>query len=225
MKLLSRLQKRLKPIMKRRLLVSIGIIGAILFLLVMYLPTNSHTRNKSPHNRPSSMVSNSGTVSEKPIPHNYKWKGGPYDPKYLKIPTINVAGFIVKVGLTKDKAIDVPPSVNLVGWYSGSASPGSPGVSVIDGHVDGYTVPGIFNRLKDLHANDRFTVELGNGTINTYRVMDNVTVKNASALSVLFSQKPKVASQLNLITCGGIFDTKTETYDQRVIVSAELIDQ
>lgn len=160
--------------------------------------------------------------SDAPL-RNYQWKGGAGDPKYIDLPTIGARGFVQKVGISKSLEIGVPSSIDLAGWFSGSAAPGSRGLSVIDGHVDGKSSPGIFLRLNKLLAGAKFTVELGDGSIKTYEVMSVTEVDTKNALNLLFSQDSAVVSQLNLITCGGPFNTQTRHYEKRVVVATKLV--
>lgn len=164
------------------------------------------------------------SVSEEPIAATYKWPGKPDEPKYISLPTISTEGFVENVGLAKNQEIQVPSNIHTVGWFNQSAKPGQPGISVIDGHVDGTTKPGIFRRLSELKPGDQFTVRLGDESTKTYRVLNIETVDTAAALSVLFSQAPDVTSQLNLITCSGTFNKQSKTYDKRVIVSATFVN-
>lgn len=155
-----------------------------------------------------------------PIKQGYKWSGGPNDPKKIIISKIGVDNFVQQVGVNEKNEIAAPTNIYLAGWYNKSAQPGQKGLSIIDGHLDGYTKPGIFNRLGELKTGDEYEIELGNGTKKKFRVLDVETVEANKAMAVLASQQPQLKSQLNLITCGGNFDRKNDIYDKRVIVSS-----
>ena len=159
----------------------------------------------------------------KPNPKTFVWKGKPTDPKYITLPTIKSAGFIQNVAVDQNKQVGVPNNVHMAGWFTESVLPGQKGLSIIDGHVDGRTDVGIFEKLGKLNKGDQFTVELGNGKVLTYKVVASSTVAVKDAAAVLFSQDGTIASQLNLITCGGTFNRDVHAYDKRVIVSASLI--
>lgn len=163
------------------------------------------------------------TAVETPVPVSYQWQGAPDDPKYVRLPSISVEGYIQRVNITAAQQIAAPGNVHMAGWYSGSKKPGQPGLSIMDGHVDGLSQPGIFKRLDKLAAGDIFTVETGGGAILRYRVIGVATIALSDALNQLFSQDSHTASQLNIITCGGDFNTKTHQYEKRIIVSAALL--
>lgn len=165
------------------------------------------------------------TPSETPPDRGgYVWKGGPNDPKKLRIETIGVDAFVQKVGVDQNKQIAVPTNIFVTGWFVDMARPGEPGLSVIDGHLDGRTADGVFIRLKEMQAGDRFTLERGDGKQLAYETVSVKVLPTEEAAAELFSQDPKIKSQLNLITCGGNFNESARSYDERVIVSAQLVD-
>lgn len=147
-------------------------------------------------------------------------------PRYIVIPEMSGSGCVVRVGIDQHGAIAVPDNIYTAGWYVKSALPGRPGLSVIDGHISGrYNQDAIFQYLSRLKSGDQFTVTLGNGTILQYQVFKVQSVPLDSAVGVLLTKDPAVTSQLNLITCGGVYDKKIGLYDHRVIVSAKLMNQ
>lgn len=158
----------------------------------------------------------------KPGP-NYKWRGRDTDPKKIYIDNIGVDAFVQKVGVDKNQQIAVPNNIHIAGWFVDSAKIGEKGLSIIDGHVDGLTTGGVFKDINKLKAGDVIKVEKGDGSIVSYEVMQNITVPTGESAGILYSQDPKVESQLNLITCEGNYDREAQTYDKRVIVIAKKI--
>lgn len=154
---------------------------------------------------------------------DHVWQGGSEDPKYIKLPTIGAEGFVQNVGVDQNQQVAVPNNIHIAGWFVDSVKPGNKGLSIIDGHVDGRQNPGIFMNLVNLKENDLYTVEFGDGSVKQFRVIGVTSVETAKAANILFSQSPKVANQLNLITCGGTFDHDSQRYDKRVIVYSELV--
>lgn len=151
---------------------------------------------------------------------NFDWKGKATDPKYISLPTIKGEGFLQKVGIDQRKEVGVPTNVHLAAWFSKSSLPGEKGLSIIDGHVDGKSQPGVFKNLGKLKVGQRFTIEFGNEKKTTFVVRKVSTVDEDKAASVLFSADLGVMSQLNLITCGGTYDKKARHYKQRIIVAS-----
>ena len=80
-----------------------------------------------------------------------------------------------------------------------------------------------FAALKDLKTNAIVTVEYGDKSVRNFMVVDVKSVPEAQAGTILFEQHSDISNQLNLITCGGKFDTTTNLYTDRVIVVTKLI--
>lgn len=154
---------------------------------------------------------------------DYKWSGSSEDPKYIKLTSIKAEGYIQNVGVDQHNAVTVPSNIHIAGWFTQSARPGQEGLSIIDGHVDGWTSHGIFFKLKNLKVGDTYSIEMGSGKKYTYKVTKVESVETDKAAALLYSQDPSIKSQLNLITCGGKFDKKSKQYLNRIIVTSELI--
>ena len=199
-------------------IISFLLLAAVVFLVIFII--NKTAGKRIPK------VSEKVVVRKEeidPVKSGYVWSGVPEDPKKIVINKIGVDNFIQQVGVNDKKEVAAPTNIFLAGWYNKSVKPGKKGLSIIDGHLDGYTKPGIFNRLGELKAGDEYSVELGNGNIIKYRVFKIETVDTDRAAASLFSQNLKIKNQLNLITCGGNYDKNKQLYDKRIIVSAEQV--
>lgn len=223
LELLSQLEKavlHLIRIMQRQKVIAATGMAALVILTVAGLALVMH----SPGSDAEVIAYSSDTPSEVKPDENYAWPGRPEDPKKIIIPSIESEGFIQKVGVDQNQQITVPNNIHMAGWFADSAVPGQPGLGIIDGHVDGRSNQGgIFKRLAELKEGDEFKVELGDGSVLGYQLRAVTSVPTDQAAAVLFSQNPKIKSQLNLITCGGNYDRQAHEYDQRVIISAELV--
>lgn len=166
------------------------------------------------------------TVGSKPsegsLSPSYKWKGGKKDPKKIIIKKIKVDAYIEKVGLDKNQEVGSPKSIYLAGWYKGSVLPGQKGLSVIDGHVAGKKNNGVFRNLEKLNVGDEYTVVFGDNSSKKFKVIGKISVPVKDAISTIFSQTPGINEQLNLVTCNGKFDSKTQSYTERLIIISEL---
>ena len=202
--------------------VSRVLLVLIALTLVAIGVTYYQDRHKKPATTSDVITYSTDQPDENRPGPDYDWKGGPNDPKKIVIPNASTDAFIQKVGVDQHQAVGVPNNVHIAGWFVDSARPGDKGLSIIDGHVDGRTDVGVFEKLIKLTKGDTFTVELGNGSKLNYKVTDVVSVPEKEAAAILFSQDPSITSQLNLITCGGRFDRNARAYDNRVIVSAAL---
>lgn len=206
---------------KKLIIVVSALLGAALLIALVIFIINITAGKRIPK------VSNKIVERKEeidPVKSGYVWSGGPEDPKKIIIGKIGVDNFVQQVGTNEKNEVAAPTNIYLAGWYNKSAKPGQKGLSVIDGHLDGYTKPGVFNKLGDLATGDEFEVEIGSGVKKKFRVLKVDTVDTNNAVGVLFSQNLRVKSQLNLITCSGTFDKSNNKYDKRTIVSSELIN-
>jgi LPXTG-site transpeptidase (sortase) family protein len=148
----------------------------------------------------------------------------PTHPRRLIISSIGVNALIKPVGVVKDGALGAPNTAWDVGWYEDGGLPGQSGAMLVDGHVnDSYNTPGVFARLKNMENGDRLTVERGDGAMLSYQVV-TVEQKPVGSVDMKRLLRPIEGSEgLNLITCGGTYDKKSGTYNDRIIVFATRI--
>lgn len=142
-------------------------------------------------------------------------------PRLIKIPRLNITARIKRLGVKATGELMAPGNVNDAGWYDGSSKPGENGAVLIDGHVSGPSKPGVFQRLKNLKEGDTINIERGDGKTISYKVMktESVDQDKVDMANALTSYSPG-SPGLNLITCTGRFDVKTNNYEQRLIVYA-----
>ncbi len=201
-------------------------MAAIVILVIAGLAVGSYflffKKDGQPQGEQTITYSTDSPDESKANAENYDWKGAPDEPRKLRISSISVDTYVQKAGVDQKNQVAVPNNVHLAGWFSESQKPGQNGLSIIAGHVSGKTTDGVFKNLKNLKTGDEFEVELGNGEVKYYKVTETHQVKESEAAGILFSQNPKVRSQVNLITCGGTFNKSTNQYDDRIIVSGEL---
>jgi sortase (surface protein transpeptidase) len=140
-------------------------------------------------------------------------------PISLTIPLIGVRTPLVTLGLTENGMLQLPSSAAEAGWYAGSVRPGSVGPSVIVGHVDSLSGPGVFFRLSELRPGDRVYVTRADGTLVEFRVTAVQTyLKVSFPTQAVYGGTPY--PELRLITCGGTFDYATGHYLSNTIVYA-----
>ncbi len=214
---------RLRRSHRRYLLAVVGIV--MLALIVSWLTHKPHpSATKAAPPSSGTITTSTDHPSEDPIrPVTYHSTATGTQPKYLRLPTIRAEGYIQAVGVDQHHQIAVPTNIHLAGWFSSAVVPGDLGLSIIDGHLDGRSGPGIFASLGQLKSGDTFTIDLANGLARKFQVKTVRSLPIADAAAALFSQTPGVSRQLNLITCGGIFKASTG-YDHRVVVTAQSSD-
>ncbi len=143
-------------------------------------------------------------------------------PVALRIPAIALAVPLSALGLNPDGTVQVPTDFSEPGWFRLGPSPGQRGSAVILGHVDSYQGPAVFFQLRSLRAGDRVDVRLADGVVAHFAV-NSV----AMYLKEDFPAREVYGSHgypaLQLVTCGGVFDTQTGHYLSNVVVYTTLV--
>lgn len=143
--------------------------------------------------------------------------------KIIRIPSIGVNARVLQVGVKTDGSLGTPSNVYDTAWYTGSAKPGQPGATLIDGHVSSWTTHGVFYSIKDLKAGDAIQIVKGDGSLVNYQVA-KVQSYDADNVDMAAAMKPiEGTSGLNLITCTGQVVKGTNHFDKRVIVFAKQV--
>jgi len=170
---------------------------------------------------PTSTPWPTATVPPTPTPDPLAEAGAPLR---LEVPALGIDSFVEHVGLTPDRAMDVPKGFDNVGWYMHGARPGEVGNAVIAGHLDTTSGgPAVFWDLDRLLPGDEVHVTYENGDRYTFVVQDAREFEydaEGEAIDVVFgaSRTP----DLNLITCRGDWDRGRATYSKRLVVFTEL---
>jgi len=193
---------------------------------------NAHVQAQTTHDSPIASSNNGAdpqvvdgnqNISEAPITNFAAYKVPPQSPRFVYIDKFKVQARVFKLGIGGDGALQTPHSSYDVGWYTESAGPGENGAMLLDGHALGPTKPGVFYDLKKLASGDTIRVERGDGKTFTY-VVQQVSVVNAQNVpmdKLLVPIKPG-AKGLNLISCTGVYNAKSESFNQRALVYAIL---
>jgi sortase (surface protein transpeptidase) len=129
--------------------------------------------------------------------------------------------FVPPLGLNPDKTVSVPDNYIQVGWYSGGATPGEVGPSVILGHVDSFEGPAVFYKLGKLEAGDEVTITRADGTIAVFEVIDTERYSQ-DAFPTEKVYGPIDFAGLRLITCTGTFNKAEQKYSHNTVVYAKL---
>ena len=138
-------------------------------------------------------------------------------PTHLDIPAIGVTTPLIRLGLNPDHTVEVPEDPDLAGWFDLGPSPGSPGASVILGHVDSAVGPAVFHGLRLLQAGDEVEVRLSDGTTALFAVTRVRTYPNERfPAQRVYAGSPGVPT-LTLVTCGGRYDAAAGGYQSNVV--------
>jgi LPXTG-site transpeptidase (sortase) family protein len=140
-------------------------------------------------------------------------------PVSLTIPLIGVQTNLITLGLLSNGQLEVPTTTSVAGWYTGSPRPGSVGSSIIVGHIDNTSGPGVFYRLNTLTKGDKIYVKRADGTLAEFSVTSVQSyLKDHFPTEDVYGPVPD--AELRLITCGGAFDYATHHYLSDIVVYA-----
>jgi LPXTG-site transpeptidase (sortase) family protein len=151
---------------------------------------------------------------------------GPSRPVRLQIPAIGVDTPVFPIGLAADGSLAVPqpgPRLNTAAWFENSPTPGQPGPSIIEGHVDSVDGPSVFLRLGDIRPGDRVVVRRADGRTLTFEV--NAVrdfLKSEFPTQLVYGGDQLSQPTLRLITCSD-FDASIQHHVGNEVVFAHLV--
>jgi len=138
----------------------------------------------------------------------------------LIIPAIKVNATIQEMGMTTGGAMAVPGNRFDVGWYSPGTRPGITGSAVIGGH-NFWNGSGVFRYLDRLKKGDIVSVVDNKGVKTSFIVREMKTFNADDTASGIFTSATGI--HLNLITCSGLWNPKTQSYTTRLVIYTDLV--
>jgi len=142
-------------------------------------------------------------------------------PGRLTVPRLGLSVALGALGLNADGTVQVPGTPEQAGWFDRGPTPGQLGSAVILGHVDSWSGPGVFFTLRTLVPGDQLDVSLADGVVAQFAVTSVQTYLKQSFPSQQVYGSHGVSS-LQLVTCGGAFDSATGSYLSNVVVYSSL---
>jgi len=146
-------------------------------------------------------------------------------PASISIPAIGVRSPVLPIGLAADGTLAVPqpgPNVDKAAWFKNSPTPGQPGPSIIEGHVDSEQGPSVFFKLGRLRPGNKIHVTRQDGaeavfTVNAVRDFK----KSQFPTRLVYGSKDLSRPELRLITCSD-FDASSRHHTGNAVVFAHL---
>ncbi|WP_202797125.1 class F sortase [Kribbella flavida] len=142
-------------------------------------------------------------------------------PMRVTIPSIGMDSHLMRLGLTADGSLQVPPNAFPAGWFTGAPTPGERGPAVIAGHVRWSGRAGVFARLARLKPGDTVTVTRQDRSTAVFRVNRVQQYAKSRFPSAAVYGDIRHAG-LRLITCGG-YDPASREYEANLVAFADLI--
>jgi hypothetical protein len=143
-------------------------------------------------------------------------------PIQLGVPAIGLKVSLSTLGLNANGTVQVPTNIQQPGWYRLGPSPGQEGAAVILGHVDSYRGPAVFYKLRSLVPGDLVDVSLADGVSAQFKVTF-VAMYSKSSFPDQEVYGGNGHSSLQLVTCGGVFDSHTGHYLSNIVVYTSLV--
>lgn len=215
-----RIAAHLWPVLGAALVVALGVT----FLFVFPFAPKARPAHSRAQAAPPAPATPAATPAPTPPPAPTPAPAGPpggLTPVRLVIPTAQVNATIESVGRDAQGVIGVPAQPMDSAWFNGSPAPGQPGNSIIDGHLDWWTGPGVFGHLADVKTGDQiqFVRQDGSQVMFTVTGEQDFSANAQMPASMLTTSGP---STVTLITCSGAWDSSQGMYNQRLVVSASL---
>jgi sortase (surface protein transpeptidase) len=176
----------------------------------------------APSQEPSS--SPSGTTAPRAIPEPAAPRPLPASkPVSISIPAIGVRSPVFPIGKNPDGTLAVPAGSRLdhAAWFENSPTPGQPGPSVIEGHVDSVQGPSVFFRLGDIRPGDKISVVRRDRTTVVFTVNAVRDFAKARFPTELVYGGDLGTPTLRLITCSD-FDPSIGHHTGNEVVFAHL---
>jgi len=149
----------------------------------------------------------------------YRLLAHPAAPELLIVPSIKLKAPVIPIDADANHVLHPPADVHKVGWWRGSAKPGSlTGQTLITGHTV-HTGGGVMNQLGDLHPGAMIQVKTKIGILEYKATKIFVYTKRelAKHANDLFGQD-RAHNRLVLVTCTGWTGSE---YTSNIIVFAE----
>lgn len=139
-------------------------------------------------------------------------------PLRLQIPKLKIDAAIESVGSAANGSMGIPKKVDNVAWYAPGIAPGEVGNAVIAGHLDRANgSPAVFWSIGKLKVGDELIV------VSANQLKYHFAVTRVQAYP--YDEAPMddifgfaLQSQLNLITCNGVWNQGAHNYSKRLVV-------
>jgi hypothetical protein len=142
-------------------------------------------------------------------------------PTRLELPELDDSAAVLPVSVADDGNLGIPEDPQVLGWWRSGARPdSSAGAVLIDGHVDSdrYGI-GFFVHLRRLRPGEHVVLTDGTGARTRWRIVQaRKYPRDLLPADQLFSTDGPL--RLILITCGGVFDHRSHSYPDNLVVLA-----
>lgn len=141
-------------------------------------------------------------------------------PASVRVPSVGLELGVVPVGVREDGQMDVPDLVTELGWYRYGPAPGADaGSAVLAAHFDSDIGAAPMASVLGASAGDIVEVTTAAGDLLLFRITVIEQISKAELpLESLFARDGEHAMQL--VTCGGEWDSAAGAYEDNIVVTA-----
>ncbi|CAN5912452.1 hypothetical protein BH23ACT2_BH23ACT2_09930 [soil metagenome] len=143
-------------------------------------------------------------------------------PVTIDVPAAGVSAPVDPLGIARDRTLEVPEDYSRVGWWSGGPTPGELGPAVLVGHLDSVTAPAVFYDLDKLNPGDEIHVTRSDDSVATFMV-ERIESFPKTMFPTAEVYGAADDSSLRLVTCYGSFEEAQRSYQDNLIVYANLV--
>lgn len=149
-------------------------------------------------------------------------------PRYLSVAGLGIEkARIFGLGVNDNGALADPSNIHDIAWYNKSATPGSGGVLLMNGHNGGFFKDGIFAKLHTLSNGSIIEVERGDAEVFRYEVREvrkmHLDEVNETGMKMMAESAEPGVEALNIITCDGTWVPRLNQFDHRIMLRAVLV--
>lgn len=141
------------------------------------------------------------------------------EPTRIVIADLGIDMPVTALGLTETRGMALPATARKAAWYRYGGLPGEPDdAALIAAHVGDKEGPGPFSALGTARPGTAVTVELSDGSLLDYVVVDvaQLSKQRIDVPQTLASAR----GMLVLMTCGGRWNPETQHYEDNVLAWA-----
>jgi hypothetical protein len=145
-------------------------------------------------------------------------------PYKIVVKKISLWALVEQIGLRRDTRLETPPydKANKAFWYRHSSTPGEPGPAVFLGHVDSKDKIAAFFYLSKIRPGNQVEIVREDRSTAIFEVtsVEQFSKQNFPTDRVYgYTEEPT----LRLVTCGGKYNTKTQSYQDNIVVFATMV--
>lgn len=145
-------------------------------------------------------------------------------PYKVVVKKISLWALVEQIGIRRDGRVETPPydTAEKAFWYRNSVTPGEEGPSVFFGHVDSKDKIAAFFYVSKIRPGNQIEVVRQDKSTAIFEVTSvEQFAKHSFPTTRVYGHTDEPT--LRLVTCGGKYDKKTQSYADNIVVFATMV--